>query len=172
MAVSNFEQLPNMFNMAFGHRKIFGFKVYKWCFFYKAQTIIFSWVHWLLQLNHIHSYSCVSSFPSRVKESVYCTEQLCETILERVCFLAFFIWGPWICTMKPSCTEPFCAIKPCFLKSLKISDDDVEPTNLNKWPTRRAKPKTVHFLILAQILCTSSPWKIAQASRKYAKKHI
>ena len=47
----------------------------------------------------------------------------------------------------------------------------VIPTNLNKWQKRcRAKPKTVHFLILLQILCSPVHGKIAQALRKYAKK--
>ena len=31
------------------------------------------------------------------------------------------------------------------------------PLNLNKWPTCLGKPKSVHFLILAQILCSISP---------------
>ena len=47
----------------------------------------------------------------------------------------------------------------------------VIPTNLNKWQKRcRAKPKTVHFLILLQILCSPVHGKMAQALRKYAKK--
>ena len=46
----------------------------------------------------------------------------------------------------------------------------LKPTNLNKWLTCRAKPKTVHFLILLQILCTGVHGKIAEALRKYAKK--